>query len=105
MRLRGLHGQDLTPTPGLFLLDMFHSGTGFYASRSGLKGLARRASALLYAGESMFTRFMLAPHRFLDQAWGLQQLQKLRWAVSEVTPHLSVAGTGWDPPGCVLPPP
>uniref|UniRef100_A0A4W2HU61 Glycoside hydrolase family 38 central domain-containing protein n=1 Tax=Bos indicus x Bos taurus TaxID=30522 RepID=A0A4W2HU61_BOBOX len=85
---------DLTPTPGLFLLDMFHSGTGFYASRSGLKGLARRASALLYAGESMFTRFMLAPHRFLDQAWGLQQLQKLRWAVSEVTPHLS----GLTPP-------
>ncbi|XP_070647862.1 epididymis-specific alpha-mannosidase-like isoform X2 [Bos indicus] len=64
--------------------DMFHSWTGFYASRSGLKGLARRASALLYAGESMFTRFMLAPHRFLDRAWGLQQLQKLRWAVSEV---------------------
>ena len=84
---------------------MFHSWTGFYASRSGLKGLARRASALLYAGESMFTRFMLAPHQFLDRAWALQQLQKLPWAVSEVKPHLSVAGTGLDPPGCVLPPP
>ena len=51
----------------------------------------------------MFTRFMLAPHRFLDQAWALQQLQQLRWAVSEVTPPLSMAGTGSDPPGCVLP--
>ena len=64
---------------------MLHSWTGFYASRSGLKGLARRASALLYAGESMFTRFMLAPHGFLDQAWALQQLQQLRWVVSEVS--------------------
>uniref|UniRef100_A0A4W2HWW4 Alpha-mannosidase n=1 Tax=Bos indicus x Bos taurus TaxID=30522 RepID=A0A4W2HWW4_BOBOX len=72
--------------------DMFHSWTGFYASRSGLKGLARRASALLYAGESMFTRFMLAPHRFLDRAWGLQQLQKLRWAVSEVQHHEAITG-------------
>ncbi|KAI4572223.1 hypothetical protein MJT46_005291 [Ovis ammon polii x Ovis aries] len=73
--------------------DMFHSGTGFYASRSGLKGLVRRASALLYAGESMFTRFMLAPHRFLDQAWVLQQLQKLPWAVSEVQHHEAITGT------------
>uniref|UniRef100_A0AC11CGL8 Uncharacterized protein n=1 Tax=Ovis aries TaxID=9940 RepID=A0AC11CGL8_SHEEP len=73
--------------------DMFHSWTGFYASRSGLKGLARRASALLYAGEFMFTRFMLAPHRFLDQAWVLQQLQKLPWAVSEVQHHEAITGT------------
>ncbi|KAG5207833.1 hypothetical protein JEQ12_017597 [Ovis aries] len=73
--------------------DMFHSWTGFYASRSGLKGLARRASALLYAGESMFTRFMLAPHRFLDRAWALQQLQKLPWAVSEVQHHEAITGT------------
>ncbi|MXQ88008.1 hypothetical protein E5288_WYG022459 [Bos mutus] len=73
--------------------DMVHSETGFYASRSGLKGLAQRASALLYAGESMFTCFMLAPHRFLDRAWGLQQLQKLRWAVSEVQHHHTITGT------------
>ena len=78
MRLRGLHGQDLTPTTDLLLLEIFHAWTGFYASRSGLKELARRASALLYAGESMFTRYvLLAPHRFLDPAWGLQQLQQL----------------------------
>lgn len=60
--------------------------TGFYASRGPLKGLARRASALLYAGESMFTRSMWpSPRRRLDPCWALKQLQKLRWAVSEVT--------------------
>ncbi|XP_070314251.1 epididymis-specific alpha-mannosidase-like [Odocoileus virginianus] len=73
--------------------DVLHSWTGFYASRSGLKGLARRASALLYAGESMFTRFMLAPHRSLDPAWALQWLQQLRWAVSEVQDHYAITGT------------
>uniref|UniRef100_A0A452G320 Alpha-mannosidase n=1 Tax=Capra hircus TaxID=9925 RepID=A0A452G320_CAPHI len=74
--------------------DMYHAWTGFYASRSGLKGLARRASSLLYAGESMFTRYvLLAPHRFLDPAWGLQQLQQLRWAVSEVQHHDAITGT------------
>ncbi|KAI4585492.1 hypothetical protein MJG53_005726 [Ovis ammon polii x Ovis aries] len=72
--------------------DTFHSWTGFYASRSGLKGLARRASALLYAGESMFTQFTLAPHRFLDRAWALQQLQKLCWVVSEVQHHYAITG-------------
>uniref|UniRef100_A0A452DL61 Alpha-mannosidase n=1 Tax=Capra hircus TaxID=9925 RepID=A0A452DL61_CAPHI len=69
--------------------DTFHSWTGFYTSRSGLKGLA----SLLYARESMFTRFMLAPHRFLDRAWALQQLQKLRWTVSEVQHHEAITGT------------
>ncbi|XP_057560639.1 epididymis-specific alpha-mannosidase [Hippopotamus amphibius kiboko] len=73
--------------------EMFQSWTGFYTSRSGLKGLARQASALLYAGESMFTRYMLAPHRFLDEAWALQQLQQLRWAVSEVQHHDGITGT------------
>uniref|UniRef100_A0AC11BC58 Uncharacterized protein n=1 Tax=Ovis aries TaxID=9940 RepID=A0AC11BC58_SHEEP len=74
--------------------DMHHAWTGFYASRSGLKGLARRASSLLYAGESMFTRYvLLAPHRFLNPAWGLQQLQQLRWAVSEVQHHDAITGT------------
>ncbi|KAM9742472.1 epididymis-specific alpha-mannosidase-like [Dama dama] len=74
--------------------DMHHAWTGFYASRSGLKVLARQASALLYAGESMFTRHvLLAPHPYLDPAWGLQQLQQLRWAVSEVQHHDAITGT------------
>ncbi|XP_070647951.1 epididymis-specific alpha-mannosidase-like [Bos indicus] len=82
--------QDFLP----YSSEIFHAWTGFYASRSGLKGLARRASSLLYAGESMFTRYvLLAPHRFLDPAWGLQQLQQLRWAVSEVQHHDAITGT------------
>ncbi|OWK13760.1 hypothetical protein Celaphus_00017261, partial [Cervus elaphus hippelaphus] len=73
---------------------MHHAWTGFYASRSAFKALARRASALLYAGESMFTRHvLLAPHPHLDPAWGLQQLQQLRWAVSEVQHHDAITGT------------
>uniref|UniRef100_A0A8D1VJJ0 Alpha-mannosidase n=3 Tax=Sus scrofa TaxID=9823 RepID=A0A8D1VJJ0_PIG len=68
--------------------------TGFYTSQSGLKRLARRASALLYAGESLFTRYMLsAARRFLDPAWALTQLQQLRWAVSEVQHHDGITGT------------
>ncbi|XP_054578410.1 epididymis-specific alpha-mannosidase [Eptesicus fuscus] len=68
--------------------------TGFYASRSPLKGLARRASALLHAGESMFTRYMWPrPGRRLDPGWALKQLQKLRWAVSEVQHHDGITGT------------
>ncbi|XP_017708881.1 PREDICTED: epididymis-specific alpha-mannosidase isoform X2 [Rhinopithecus bieti] len=72
----------------------FQAWTGFYTSRSALKGLARRASALLYAGESMFTRYMWpAPRGHLDLAWALQQLQQLRWAVSEVQHHDAITGT------------
>ncbi|MXQ99690.1 hypothetical protein E5288_WYG020328 [Bos mutus] len=57
-------------------------------------GEARRASSLLYAGESMFTHYVLsAPHPYLDPAWGLQQLQQLRWAVSEVQHHDAITGT------------
>nr|KAF6392792.1 mannosidase alpha class 2B member 2 [Pipistrellus kuhlii] len=68
--------------------------TGFYASRSRLKGLARRASALLHAGESMFTRCMWPrPPRRLDPGWALRQLRKLRWAVSEVQHHDGITGT------------
>ncbi|XP_070314084.1 epididymis-specific alpha-mannosidase-like [Odocoileus virginianus] len=74
--------------------DMHHAWTGFYASRGGLKALARRASTLLYAAESMFTRHVLSPpHPNLDPAWGLQQLQQLRWAVSEVQHHDAITGT------------
>ena len=78
------------------LAEAFEAWTGFYSSHSGLKGLARRASALLYAGESMFTRFMWpAPLRPLDPAWALQQLRQLRWAVSEVTPRPSATVQDW----------
>ncbi|KAM4811420.1 epididymis-specific alpha-mannosidase isoform X1 [Urocitellus parryii] len=72
----------------------FAAWTGFYTSRSMLKGMARRASALLYAGESMFTRYMWpVPHGALDPTWALQQLQQLRWAVSEVQHHDAITGT------------
>ncbi|XP_012520574.1 PREDICTED: epididymis-specific alpha-mannosidase isoform X2 [Propithecus coquereli] len=72
----------------------FQAWTGFYTSRSALKGLARQASALLYAGESMFTRYMWpAPRGSLDPAWALQQLRQLRWAVSEVQHHDAITGT------------
>ena len=85
---------------------MHHAWTGFYASRSALKALARRANSLLYAGESMLTRYvLLAPHPYLDPAWGLQQLQQLRWAVSEVTQCLPETGQDWLFRGCVLQPP
>ncbi|XP_004396300.1 PREDICTED: epididymis-specific alpha-mannosidase [Odobenus rosmarus divergens] len=72
----------------------FQAWTGFYTSRSRLKRLARRASALLYAGESMFTRSVWpAPHQHLDLDWALKQLQQLRWAVSEVQHHHAITGT------------
>lgn len=78
---------------------MLKAWTGFYTSRSQLKGLARQASALLHAGESMFTRYMWpAPYRALDPAWALKQLQQLRWAVSEVMSHFSATLAGWEPP-------
>ncbi|XP_041492518.1 epididymis-specific alpha-mannosidase isoform X2 [Microtus oregoni] len=68
--------------------------TGFYTSRSTLKGLARQASSMLYAGESMFTRYMWPePHGTVDPTWALQQLQQLRWAVSEVQHHDAITGT------------
>ncbi|XP_055480124.1 epididymis-specific alpha-mannosidase [Psammomys obesus] len=68
--------------------------TGFYSSRSILKGLARQASAMLHAAESMFTRYMWpAPNGTLDSTWALKQLQELRWAVSEVQHHDAITGT------------
>ncbi|XP_064142301.1 epididymis-specific alpha-mannosidase isoform X2 [Loxodonta africana] len=87
----GVRGhQDFLP----YSSEPFQAWTGFYTSRSVLKGLARRASALLHAGESMFTRHMWpAPHRLLDPAWALQQLRQLRWAVSEVQHHDAITGT------------
>ncbi|KAM5271302.1 epididymis-specific alpha-mannosidase [Ctenodactylus gundi] len=87
----GVHGhRDFLP----YSSGELQAWTGFYASRSGLKGLARQASALLYAGESMFTGYMWpAPRGTLDPAWALQQLQQLRWAVSEVQHHDAITGT------------
>ncbi|XP_053779508.1 epididymis-specific alpha-mannosidase isoform X1 [Desmodus rotundus] len=84
------HHQDFLP----YSSEMLKAWTGFYTSRSQLKGLARQASALLHAGESMFTRYMWpAPYRALDPAWALKQLQQLRWAVSEVQHHDAITGT------------
>ncbi|XP_055988674.1 epididymis-specific alpha-mannosidase-like [Sorex fumeus] len=72
----------------------FQAWTGFYASRSGLKALARRASALLYAAESMFVRHLWPEHdSTVNASWALQQLQQLRWAVSEVQHHNAITGT------------
>ncbi|XP_006893736.1 PREDICTED: epididymis-specific alpha-mannosidase [Elephantulus edwardii] len=82
--------QDFLP----YSSEPFQAWTGFYTSRSNLKVLARRASALLHAAESMFTRHMWpAPRGPLDPAWALQQLQQLRWAVSEVQHHDAITGT------------
>ncbi|XP_043918762.1 epididymis-specific alpha-mannosidase [Protopterus annectens] len=82
--------QDFLP----YSSDPFQAWTGFYTSRSVLKGIARRASSLLHAGESLFTWFVIkypsgAPYR----AWGLQQLRQLRWALSEVQHHDGITGT------------
>nr|BAA24266.1 alpha-D-mannosidase [Mus musculus] len=82
--------QDFLP----YSSEPLQAWTGFYTSRSTLKGLARQASALLYAGESMFTRYMWPdPSGTLDPTWALQQLQQLRWAVSEVQHHDAITGT------------
>ncbi|XDA77733.1 hypothetical protein R6Z07M_007825 [Ovis aries] len=71
--------------------DMFHSGTGFYASRSGLKGLARRASALLYAGESMVSDMFVG--RLSNGMHGVQKL------MSAIIQDRFPAHTGLEPGG------
>uniref|UniRef100_K7FPL6 Alpha-mannosidase n=1 Tax=Pelodiscus sinensis TaxID=13735 RepID=K7FPL6_PELSI len=72
----------------------FQAWTGFYTSRSVLKGIARRASSLLYAGESFFTQYVRKyPTGSLCKFWALQQLRSLRWAVSEVQHHDGITGT------------
>lgn len=69
----------------LQLLEPFQAWTGFYTSRSTLKGVARRASSLLYAGESFFTQYVRQhPESSICKCGALKQLQSLRWAVSEV---------------------
>lgn len=66
-------------------LEPFQAWTGFYGSRNILKGVARRASALLYAAESLFTRYRIRyPEGPVQREWALDKLKALRWAVSEV---------------------
>ncbi|XP_048397120.1 epididymis-specific alpha-mannosidase isoform X1 [Stegostoma tigrinum] len=82
--------QDFLP----YSSEPFQAWTGFYASRNVLKGLARRANSFLYAGESLFTLYLLRhPLGSVDKFWALQQIQHLRWAVSEVQHHDAVTGT------------
>ncbi|XP_029447387.1 epididymis-specific alpha-mannosidase isoform X2 [Rhinatrema bivittatum] len=84
------NNQDFLP----YSTDPFQAWTGFYASRNVLKGVARRASSLLYAGESAFTQYVLLfPSGSVCKVWALQQLRSLRWAVSEVQHHDGITGT------------
>uniref|UniRef100_A0A8C3FEM4 Alpha-mannosidase n=1 Tax=Chrysemys picta bellii TaxID=8478 RepID=A0A8C3FEM4_CHRPI len=82
--------QDFLP----YSTEPFQAWTGFYTSRSVLKGIARRASSLLYAGESFFTQYVQKyPAGSVCKFWALQQLRSLRWAVSEVQHHDGITGT------------
>ncbi|XP_073504207.1 epididymis-specific alpha-mannosidase [Phyllobates terribilis] len=82
--------QDFLP----YSSDIFQAWTGFFASRNVLKGVARRASSLLYAGESAFTQYLMKyPSGAVCKMWALEQLQALRWAVSEVQHHDGITGT------------
>ncbi|KAJ1214027.1 hypothetical protein NDU88_001655 [Pleurodeles waltl] len=82
--------QDFLP----YSTEPFQAWTGFYASRNVLKGVARRASALLYAGESAFAQHLLKyPSGSLCKMWALEQLRNLRWQVSEVQHHDGITGT------------
>ncbi|NXQ38872.1 MA2B2 mannosidase, partial [Catharus fuscescens] len=82
--------QDFLP----YSTEPFQAWTGFYASRSTLKGVARRASSLLYAGESFFTQYVRKhPEGSICKCKALEQLQSLRWAVSEVQHHDGITGT------------
>ncbi|NXO22883.1 MA2B2 mannosidase, partial [Cisticola juncidis] len=82
--------QDFLP----YSTEPFQAWTGFYTSRSALKGIARRASSLLYAGESFFTQYVRKhPEGSVCKCKALKQLQSLRWAVSEVQHHDGITGT------------
>lgn len=72
----------------------FQAWTGFYGSRNVLKGIARRASSLLHAAESLFTRYSISyPEGPVQREWALEKLKALRWAVSEVQHHDGITGT------------
>ncbi|NWU89835.1 MA2B2 mannosidase, partial [Upupa epops] len=82
--------QDFLP----YSTEPFQAWTGFYTSRSTLKGIARRASSLLHAGESFFTQYVRKhPESSVCKREALKQLQSLRWAVSEVQHHDGITGT------------
>uniref|UniRef100_A0A8C4WHP7 Alpha-mannosidase n=1 Tax=Gopherus evgoodei TaxID=1825980 RepID=A0A8C4WHP7_9SAUR len=82
--------QDFLP----YSTEPFQAWSGFYTSRSVLKGIARRASSLLCAGESFFTQYVQKyPAGSVCKFWALQQLRSLRWAVSEVQHHDGITGT------------
>ncbi|NXQ21103.1 MA2B2 mannosidase, partial [Peucedramus taeniatus] len=82
--------QDFLP----YSTEPFQAWTGFYTSRSTLKGIARRASSLLHAGESFFTQYVQKhPEGSICKCKALKQLQSLRWAVSEVQHHDGITGT------------
>uniref|UniRef100_A0A4W3GEM5 Alpha-mannosidase n=1 Tax=Callorhinchus milii TaxID=7868 RepID=A0A4W3GEM5_CALMI len=84
------NNQDFLP----YSSEPFEAWTGFYASRNILKGVARRANAFLYACDSLFTQYLLKyPSGSVDKLWALQQIQNLRWAVSEVQHHDGITGT------------
>ncbi|XP_029942917.1 epididymis-specific alpha-mannosidase isoform X2 [Salarias fasciatus] len=72
----------------------FQAWTGFYASRNVLKGLARQASSRLHAAETLFARYRVDfPDGPVANAWALDKLRALRWAVSEVQHHDGITGT------------
>uniref|UniRef100_A0A8C1FXU6 Alpha-mannosidase n=1 Tax=Cyprinus carpio TaxID=7962 RepID=A0A8C1FXU6_CYPCA len=82
--------QDFLP----YSTEPFQAWTGFYGSRNVLKGVARRASSLLYAAESLFTRYRISyPDGPVQREWALDKLKALRWAVSEVQHHDGITGT------------
>ncbi|NXA31397.1 MA2B2 mannosidase, partial [Eudromia elegans] len=82
--------QDFFP----YSTEPFQAWTGFYTSRSTLKGIARRASSLLHAAESFFTQYVRKqPAGSVCKCHALKQLQSLRWAVSEVQHHDGITGT------------
>lgn len=82
--------QDFLP----YSTEPFQTWTGFYASRNVLKGIARKASSLLNAAESLFTRYSVSyPDGPVQREWALEKLKALRWAVSEVQHHDAITGT------------
>ncbi|TSL40971.1 Epididymis-specific alpha-mannosidase [Bagarius yarrelli] len=83
-------GQDFLP----YSTEPFQAWTGFYASRNVLKGIARRASSLSHAAESLFVRYRIKfPDGPVHKEWAMNKLKAIRWAVSEVQHHDGITGT------------
>lgn len=69
----------------LLISEKVQAWTGFYASRNVLKGVARRASSLSYAADSLFARYQINyPDGPVQKEWAMDKLKAIRWAVSEV---------------------